>query len=274
MQNELKSAIRFDDFYAVFGSQGVVALAWWLGAKLAEEIRVTQLSFPFLHITGGPGSGKSSLQSYLWKLLGEETFSACVPERATRAGRLRTIANAGQRKQVVTFDSMPGGEDTGYDWDELKDLYSSGASIHGQSTRMEPIRFHGAVVICSSQPIECSDALSSRMALVRMPAPSTTSRSHVISLQQLTAQQARTFGQAINQRTGELLDTINRLSPAYTASLHQQHGGQLDQRAAKNGGQLKALIDALSLLLSLSNEQRQQALNEVEYCVCQDFIPY
>ncbi len=39
MQNELKQAIRFDDFYALFGDRGIVAMAWWLGGQLAEPIR-------------------------------------------------------------------------------------------------------------------------------------------------------------------------------------------------------------------------------------------
>lgn len=274
MQNELKSEIRFDDFHAVFGSQGVVSMAWWLGAKIAEEIRTEQWSYPFLHITGGAGCGATSLQGYLWKLLGEESFSACAPERATRAGRMRTIANAGQRKRVVIFDSMNAGEEPVYDWDELKMLYNSDATIYDQVNGVEPIRFRGAVVICSNEPIKCSDAINSRIAIVRLSASSSKKRPHAQALDELTAGQASAFGKAVDEHADQLLSTVNKLAPAYAASLLEQHANQLSQRAAKNGGQLKALIDALSLLLNLSNEQRQQALNEVEYCVCPDFIPY
>ncbi|WP_178119778.1 hypothetical protein [Pseudomonas gelidaquae] len=63
MQNELKTAIQFDDFYTVFGTKGVVAMAWWLGALHADRIRAEHHSFPFLHIEGEAGAGKTFLMS-------------------------------------------------------------------------------------------------------------------------------------------------------------------------------------------------------------------
>jgi hypothetical protein len=274
MQNELKTAIRFDDFHAAFGAEGVVIMAWSLGAKLAEGIRTEQWGFPFLHITGGAGYGKSSLQSYLGKLLGKATFTACAPENATRAGLLRTIANAGERKSVVIFESMPTGEESAFDWDELKGLYNNGATIYRQANEVEPIQFHGAVIITSNQPIECNDAVRTRIALVRLAAPSAEKHPHALALEELAAEQASAFGIAVDEQAEQLLSTVNKLAPVYTASLLEQHADQLSPRAARNGGQLKALIDALSLLLNLSHEQREQALSEVEYCVCPEFIPY
>ncbi|MCR8935661.1 hypothetical protein [Pseudomonas sp. S11A4] len=86
MQNELKTAIRFENFWEAFGPRGVIALAWWMGARHAEAIREEQMSFPILHIEGAAASGKSTLQTYLWKLLGQDNFSECDPYRATRWG--------------------------------------------------------------------------------------------------------------------------------------------------------------------------------------------
>ena len=60
MQNELKSAIRFNDFVAYFGARGVVALAWWMGAAHAARIREHQNSFPFLQINGAAGSNTNT----------------------------------------------------------------------------------------------------------------------------------------------------------------------------------------------------------------------
>ena len=273
MQNELKNAIRFDDFYAVYGSQGVVTLAWWLGAKHAEQIRTEQQSFPFLHIVGAPGSGKTFMQSYLWKLLGEDSFSACDPERATRNGRLRLIANA--NKRVITYEFMPEGRETDFDWNELSPLYSSGHAVYGHSGEMQVITFDGAVTISSNQPIQCSEAIESRLVRVNLTAPHTTeSRYHAQALNQLSAEQASAFGRAVDQRADQSISTINKLAPAYTASLLDEHADQLSPRAAKNAGQMMALVDVLSLLLNLTGEQRQRALNEVKYSVCLEFVPY
>jgi hypothetical protein len=273
MQNELKTAIRFDDFYAVFGPQGVVAMAWWLGAQHAEQIRAEQQSFPLLHIEGAPGSGKTFLQSYLWKLLGEDSFSACNPEHASRNGRLRQIANAG--KKVITFDWEPNEAQTDFDWNELASLYSSGHAVYGAGKEIQVITFDGAVMICSGQPIPCSDAIESRIVRVALTAPHTTeSRYHAQALHQLTAAQAGAFGLALGQRVNQSIRIVNKLAPANTADLLDQHDDQLTPRSAKNAGQLMALVEVLSYLLDLSSEQRRRALSEVKYCVCAEFVPY
>ncbi|MCR8935662.1 hypothetical protein [Pseudomonas sp. S11A4] len=54
----------------------------------------------------------------------------------------------------------------------------------------------------------------------------------------------------------------------------EQHPEQLSRRAAKNGGRLMALVDVLSLLLGLSDEQRRRSLNVVTDCIHPEFIPY
>ena len=69
-------------------------------------------------------------------------------------------------------------------------------------------------------------------------------------------------------------DDFYALLGTYTAALLKEHGDQLSARAAKNGGQLMALIDVLNLILGLSNTQHTSALRAVKYCVCAEFVPY
>ncbi|MCV5398020.1 hypothetical protein OFN24_31885, partial [Escherichia coli] len=59
-----------DDIWTAFGEKGYVALAFWLGSLFAEQIRERDKSFPFLEIVGEPGTGKSTLIEFLWKLAG------------------------------------------------------------------------------------------------------------------------------------------------------------------------------------------------------------
>ncbi|MBA5956220.1 hypothetical protein GIB64_02155 [Pseudomonas lactis] len=272
MQKELKSAIQFDDFYTVFGPKGVVAMAWWLGALHADRIRAEHHSFPLLHIEGEAGSGKTFLMGYLWKLIGEENSKSFAPEYATPAARVRWITNA--EIPVVVFESMPNEEST-FDWDEIRDLYNGGVIRHGSQQGDEEIRFHGAVTIVSTQSIPYSEHLESRIARIHLGITHTPeSQKSASALNRLTAQQAWAFGRAVAQREDQFLSIFNKLAPAYTASLLDEHGHQLSVRAAKNGGQLMALVDALSLLLNLTSEQRLNALSAVSYIVVSDFIPY
>ncbi|NMZ00126.1 hypothetical protein HBO04_08355 [Pseudomonas proteolytica] len=273
MQNELKAAIQFDDFFTVFGTKGVVAMAWWLGAMHADRIRSDHHSFPFLHVEGAAGSGKSFLISYLWKLLGEEEFTACSPEYATPTGRTRALFDAS--KPIVIFESVSNAEST-FDWDELRELYSSGGTTrHALQSESQTTYFRGALTIVSSQPIQCSEALESRIAHIQLGISHTTeSQKSASALSQLTAQQAGAFGHAVAQRKDQLVSTFNKLAPAYTASLLDEHGHQLSLREAKNAGQLMALVDALSLLLNLTSEQRLNSLSAVRHVVETDFAQF
>ena len=273
MQTELKAEIQFDDFYTVFGPKGVVAMAWWLGALHAGRIRADHHSFPFLYVEGAAGSGKTFLISYLWKLLGEEEFTACSPEYATPAGRTRALFDAS--KPVVIFESVSNAEST-FDWDELRDLYNSGGTTrHALQSGSQTTYFRGALTIVSSQPIQCSEVFESRIAHIHLGIAHTTeSQKSASALSQLTAQQAGAFGQAVAQREDQIVSTFNKLAPAYTASLLDEHGHQLTVRAAKNGGQLMALVDALSLLLNLTSEQRLNSLSAVRYIVETDFVQF
>lgn len=274
MQNELKSAIRFDDFYAVFGSQGIVAMAWWLGAKHAEQIRTEQLAFPFLYITGRAGSGKTSLLSYLRKLNGLDSVTSCTPERATPRGLARILANAGD--QTVIFET--GHEfkpESKFDWDQIASLYSGGTvSTHTPSDQTR-VTFKGTLVISANPPIDCGEQLESRMVRIELTASHTNeSRHHAMRLQELKAQQAKVFSRAVEQHAKQTISYVNDHALAFTAMLLEKHANQLSPRNAKNGGQLVALIDALSLLLNLNQKQYRSALNGVEYCICRDFTPY
>lgn len=272
MKNELKNAIRFDDFYAVYGSQGVVAMAWCLGAQLADGIRAEQHSFPFLHINGASASGKTFLLSYLSQLIGQESFKTYAPDSSSRAGRMRTLVGAG--KQIVVNEPVDAGSEE-IDWDELKILYNSGAVFYEQNQRVEKTEFHGALVICASQPLKCSEAVESRMVLIQ-PSVSRNPdhRHHVDALSQLATEQASAFGLAVEQREDQLLSTFHKLAPVYSATLLDKQPAQPNPRAAKNWGQLMALVDVLSLLLNLTQEQRQGALEQIEHKAGLASLPY
>lgn len=273
MQSELKTAIRFENLWQAFGPRGVIALAWWMGARHAEEIREHQMSFPILHIEGAAGSGKTTLQTYLWKLLGQDNFSECDPHRATRLGRLRTLANAGNG--VASFYCEPSHPDSDFDWDELRPLFNSANALYCNAQGVENITFSGAVMICSNAPLKWSEAFESRVVRIRlMGEHDANGRSNAMLLDSLTAEQGCAFGKALDQRAAQTLSTVNRLATAYAATLLEKHPEQLSPRAAKNGGQLMALVDVLSLLLGLSDNHRRMALIEVTDCIHPDFIPY
>lgn len=274
MQNELKTAIRFDDFYAVFGSRGVVAMAWWFGAKHAEQIRAEQHGFPFLYITGRAGSGKTTLLSYLSTLNGVDSVTSYAPGHATPQGLVRILANAGDQP-VILEDGYELKAERRFDWDQIASLYNGGTvSVLSQGEQTQ-VTFKGTVVISANEPIECSKQFESRMVRVDLAAPHTTeSRQHAHAMQRLTADQSMAFGHAVQERAAQTISTVKRLAPPYTATLYDKHPAQPTARVAQIGGLLMALVDVLSLLLNLSEEQRRSALDQVEHNVGLADLPY
>ncbi|KAF2410488.1 hypothetical protein SAMN04490179_2332 [Pseudomonas antarctica] len=272
MQNELKSTIRFNDFVAFFGARGVVALAWWMGAAHAARIREDQNSFPFLHIVGAAGSGKTLLLDYLQKLNGQTPYSHSLAH-ATPAGRARTFASAGQR--VVICEDH--GESTpSIDWDELKPLFSSGSvTLRSGDGQREEVTFRGALVITANQPLDCSDAVSSRMVVVDLSATDAhTPRVRPEAIGDLDADEASAFGRAVAQSEGWICSNLQAFLPAYQGQLTRKYGASLNGRTALNCAQVICLIDLLCNLLSVSQELQLEARKVVHDIAFLDTIPY
>ncbi|WP_085656120.1 hypothetical protein [Pseudomonas sp. B11(2017)] len=273
MQNELKTAIRFENFWEAFGPSGVIALAWWMGARHAADIRKHQSSFPILHIEGPAGSGKTTLQTYLWKLLGQDDFTEYDPFHATRLGRPRALAHAGNG--VVSFGYEVKSPQSDFDWDELLPLFNGGKALYRSAQGVENISFSGAVMISSQAPMECSNAFQNRVVRVLLIGTHDAgTRNDVTLLNHLTAEQGSAFCKALDQESSQTVSTLTRLAPAYAASILDRYPEQLSRQAAKNGGQLMAMVDVLSLLLGLSEAQRRSSLVEVMDCIHPNFVPF
>jgi hypothetical protein len=257
----LKSAIRFGDFYNVFGPDGVVTMAWWLGALHADRIRKEQGSFPFLQITGQPGGGKGLLLDYLWKLSGEEHFQGCAPDHASRAGRSRFMTNAGNKVTAL----VPIHEKATGDWaDELKPLYDSNAEFLDHSRGGELTKFKGAILIVADAPLRCSEAVKSRMQTVFLhPSKQEKKFRSVAQLIELSADRAGAFARVFRHHEDLILTALQGMVPAQMAKYERQFRKDLNRRYARNFAQVAALIEALCDLVGLSERQRSAALSRL-----------
>lgn len=272
MQNELKSAIRFNDFVAYFGARGVLAMAWWMGAAQAARIRQDQNSFPFLQVVGSSGSGKTLLLNYLQKLFGQVPCAHFIAH-TTPAGRTRTFANAGQ--QVVICENSDY-SDHSIDWDELKPLYSTGnVTLRSAEEQNEEATFRGALVITANQPLECSDAVNSRMIVVNLSTPDAhTPRVRPDAIGDLDGGEASVFGTWVTQSEEGIFNNLKALLPAYTGQLTREYGAGLNARTALNCGQMLALLDVLCTLLSIPEGIRLEARKLIHDIAFLDTIPY
>lgn len=272
MQNELKSAIRFNDFVAYFGARGVLVMAWWMGAVHAGRIREEQTSFPFLQIVGAAGCGKSLLLNYLQKLNGQTPYSNFLGH-STPTGRVRTFASAGQRIVICEEQGELG---QSIDWDELKPLFSSGTvSFRSGNGLSDEVTFRGALVITANQPLECSDAVASRMVTVDLSAHDAhTPRIRPEAIGNVEAAEASAFGTEIAQSGEWICSNLRNQARAYQGQLISKYGENLNRRTALNCAQMFVLLDLLSTLLSIPDALRIDAGHFIHDIAFHDTIPY
>jgi len=165
---------RFDTswlspLWVAFRENGIVTLTFWVMAFFAEQIRGDFKSMGFLEMTGIPGTGKSTIIEFLWKLCGRENYEGFDPAKSTLAAYTRNLSRVGNLP--VVFMEGDRGEDAPHakkmDWDEIKPLFNGkigrarGIKSAGNETYEPP--FRGALIIEQNYPVNASPAVMERL---------------------------------------------------------------------------------------------------------------
>ena len=156
--------------WTAYGTKGLVALAFFTMSLFAVQIRAAHKSLGFLEITGPPGSGKSTLVEFLWKLLGRAGYEGFDPNKGTPA----FIARNFMKVANLPIGLIEGGRDdekrTGYrqfDFNELLVLYN-GRSPRGTGQKsggfetVEP-PFLGSIYLMQNERIDGIPAVLERL---------------------------------------------------------------------------------------------------------------
>ncbi|WP_443749681.1 toprim domain-containing protein [Asticcacaulis solisilvae] len=155
--------------WQAFGCNGIVTLTFWVMAFFAEQIRAEYKLLGFIEMSGIPGTGKSTLIEFLWKLCGRENYEGFDPSKATPAAMARNLARVANLP--VVFMEGDRNEDAPhsrkFDWDEIKPLFqgrvvrSRGVKNNGNDTYEPP--FRGALIIEQNYPVNASPAVMERI---------------------------------------------------------------------------------------------------------------
>lgn len=277
--------------WTVYRARGMVALVFWFGSLFAEQIRASHESFPFLEMVGEAGAGKTTLVKFLWKLMGRAGYEGFDPSKASNAGRARNFAQVSGLPVVL----MEGDRDEDkskqkkFDWEELKSVFngnpirSLGVKTAGNETYEPP--FRGAIVIEQNAPVNASDAILSRIVHMHFDKKGHTEQLNQMAkkLENWPMEKLSHFILAATTKEREILAMLEQKLPIYSKQL-QQEPQIREFRIIKNHATLMALLDALALVVPISDEirlevqaaltgmaiERQQSIN-ADHPIVQEF---
>lgn len=251
-------------FVDAHGTKGVIALAWWIGARHAVEIRELEGSFPFLQVVA-PGPDASTLLDTLSTLSGLPETPMIRPGACTPAGLVRTMFADTSLPLVINEVDSPGA--TPFDWDVLKPLYNN-CTVAALSRSSDPSQagktFVRGIAILSKEVVNEieNSTLHTRTVLLNAdqvvkPRPSEQ------AFQLLKHLGSRSDALSLSQ--SELRQLVYRIggTQGHIDTLQEELGNHLSQRHAKNYAQLIALVYALDDIFHLPNEQRSKAVHAI-----------
>lgn len=258
--------------WQAFGPKGFIALSFWFGSLFAEQIRADQASFPFLEIVGEPGSGKSTLIQFLWKLLGRD-YEGFDPSKSTSAGRLRTFTQVSNLPIVLIEsdrETKSGGQShiKSFDWDELKDAYNgnsirtTGVKTGGNETYDPP--FRASIVISQNNQVQASQAIMERICHMTFDTQHFTNQSYesAKALEKVEIEQVSGFILAALKRESHVLAQICSTHESNTQFLLAQDGIH-KPRIAKNHAQLLCIATALRDVVKVSDDDFAQVQAQI-----------
>jgi len=275
LQRSIKLQIAMDDkgyrpqwldwLWICFGAKGLVALAFWFGSLFAEQIRAEFQSFPFLEATGEAGAGKSTLITFLWKLLGRADEEGQDPSKMTKAGLRRWLTQLSNMPMVMleadrSDNSRAGGASKSFDWDEFKPLFNGRAlGVTGQKTSgnetYEP-PFRGTLVMSQNATVQASEAIMTRIVKLHFIRPEITRESQAAAdnLNHLGVLDVSHFLLMAIRMENRVLECFRERLKAHTATLRKLKQIRIE-RLILNHAMLMALVDALRLVVPLTDQQ-------------------
>lgn len=161
-------------------------------------------------------------------------------------------------RPIVICESYYGSADHSFDWDELKLLYNSClVTFQSEEDQFPTETCKGALVITANQPVECSDALNSRMIRVNLSAKDAQpNRIRPDAIAEVDLIQAIAFGLEVKEREAWISNDMRYYGPAYQKELREKYGSALNARTALNCSQMLILLDLLCNLRSIDDALR------------------
>lgn len=248
--------------WACYGPKGIITTAFWFGSLFAEQLRGRYKSFPFLEMSGEPGTGKTTLIDFLWRLVGRTGHEGIDPTKASLAGRMRHFIQTANLPVVLMESDR--GDDKGskfkaFDWNETKTLYngvigrSLGVKNGGNDTYDPP--FRSSLVIEQNAPVDADKAVMERIVHMTFDKSrfSDANKRTADELEAMPVAEVSGFAIAAALAESKVLAMVEAVYPKYRAALLSNPKIN-NGRIAHNHAQIMALVDALRIVVPLTDD--------------------
>ena len=261
-------------FEKTFGPIGLIVMAWWLGTLYAEHIRSKYQDWPFLELTGEPGTGKTTLIKFLWRCCGRiDGYEGFDPAKSSVAGRSRTLERYSALPTVVieADRAEKGGAKKGFDFNEFKDFFNGGiirttGVKNGGNETVEP-PYRGGVLIAQNARVDSDDeAVMERIAHCHSTKAHHTGNSKQYARQMASMKTEDLAGWLHKALTSEqrFLETFDRKLTEIQQT-YQQRKEPVRERIIENHAKIAACLWCLQILFPnhMSADKCQQLENTI-----------
>ena len=241
------------DLLGAYEVRGMVALTAFFGSLFAQQIRSMHKSFPFIELVGEPGTGKSTLLSFLWKLVGRPNYEGIDPSKSSISGLLRTFRQVSNLPVVLLESDREGDKGTvkQFDWNALKTLYDNGSLgakgvKNGGNETYEP-PFMGTLIISQNAEIVSTEAVMGRIVQYKF-LKEQMSKKGLYASRNLERYQQSEISQFILlsvEKEKDILEAYRLGMEKYDDLLHQENFNIKSSRVIHNHAQMMALFDAM-----------------------------
>lgn len=264
------------DFWTAFGPKGLIALAFFSMSLFAVQIREKHKSLGFLEVTGPPGSGKSTMMEFLWKLLGRGGYEGFDPSKSTPAFIARSMLKVSNLPVGLIEGNRKSDDQKSasrqYDYNELLVLYGgrsprgTGKKSSGYETD-EP-NFLGSIYLMQNERITAIPAVLERLMSMQIDRSrwSADGKDAAIRIEQWPIEEiSGTIVHIIRQEAAFLHYFFQRFEH-HDLTMGQRVPALSLPRAIKCHSQLAAGVDALpSLIPGIRPEWIAETINYVDY---------
>lgn len=259
-----------------FGMNGLITTAFWCMSLFAEQIRHETKSLGFLEMSGLPGTGKSTILEFLWKVTGRENYEGFDPTKSTAAAIARNLGKVSNLPVVLIEgdrnESVP--HSKRFEWEELKSLYNGRATRsrgvrNGGMETFEPL-FRGAIIIAQNDTVNATPAVLGRIMGLHFDKSgfSSETRAAAERLERWPTEEVSGFVLHLLRRETDFLAAWREAYARYQLEL-QAATGISNPRLLRNHAQLAAALTAMRILLPISDGLHRQGLEFIAHMIRQ-----